>query len=93
MNRNAFIRYSKDEIAKDEIIPRVEPSLNRAIDLARGEGLVTIDGGKNLILSDAGLRSAEEIGASENCMTEERRFLSDIKSFATETNIEGLLTW
>jgi len=92
-NRASFVKYSKNEIAKDEIIPRVEPSLNRAIDLARGEGLMTIDGGKNLLLSSTGLLAAEEINRSTECLMEDKRFLAEIKAFANETNIDGLLSW
>jgi hypothetical protein len=93
VNRELFIKYSKGEIAKDEVIPRVEPSLNRAIDLARGEGLVSIDDGKNLALSASGLKAAEEINGSDDCLVEEKAFLSEIKTFANETNITGLLSW
>jgi hypothetical protein len=93
INRGRFIRYSKGKIAKDEIIPRVEPSLNRAIDLARGEGLVTVDGGKSLTLSSIGLNLADEINRSEDCLIAEKQFLSEVKSFANETNIDDLLSW
>ena len=93
INRHTLLRYSKGDVSKDQIIPRVEPSLNRAIDLARGEGLVHIDKGKNLTLAEEGLKAAEELDKQNDFMEEEKTFLSEIKSFATEGNIDGLLTW
>jgi hypothetical protein len=93
INRRLLVRYTKGEISKDEIIPRVEPSLNRAIDLARGEGLVSVEAGKNLALSSSGLAAAEEISKDKDCMTEEKRFLLEVKSFANEGNIDSLLSW
>jgi hypothetical protein len=93
VNRLTLIRYSKGDVSKEKIIPRVEPSLNRAINLALGEGLVLIDKGKNLTLAIEGVKSAEEFNGRKDFMVEEKNFLSEIKSFATEGNIDGLLSW
>src|SRR5687768_178179 len=53
--RKAYLRYAEGHAKKDEIIPRIEPSLNRALNFARGQGLLEIEKGKNIKLTAAGL--------------------------------------
>jgi len=91
--RRAFLRYVQGEARKDEIIPRVEPSLNRALNLARGEGLLEIERGKNIKLTAAGLRLAEQLDEISDCLDAEKTFLKAIQSFATEGRVEDLFTW
>ena len=91
--RNLVCQYSRGEIGGDHVIPRVEPSLNRAIDYARGEGLVLIAGGKNIVLTETGNAIARHIQDAEQCMENEKEFLREISSFVTEQNIEKLLNW
>jgi hypothetical protein len=93
INRGLIIRYAKGELSKDEVIPRVEPSLNRAIDLARGEGLVSVESGKNLTLTQIGVKAAEEIDKDVECLQTEKFFLKEVRAFANEGNIENLLIW
>ena len=91
--RRAFLRYVQGEAQKDEIIPRVEPSLNRALNLARGEGLVEIEKGKNIKLTPAGLNLAKRLDETSDCLEVEKTFLKAVESFATEGRIEDLFTW
>src|SRR5438876_12415673 len=44
-NQKLLLRFMSGAAGKDEIIPRVEPSLNRAINFARGESLVVVQNG------------------------------------------------
>jgi hypothetical protein len=73
--RRDFLRYVQGEARKDEIIPRLEPSLNRALNLARGEGLIEIENGKNIKLTAAGLRMAKQIDEMSECIDAEKAFL------------------
>ena len=91
--RNLVCQYARGGIGGDHIIPRVEPSLNRAIDYARGEGLVLIAGGKNVVLTESGTAIACQIDEAPQCMESEKDFLREVGSFATEQNIEKLLNW
>lgn len=91
--RRDFLRYVQGNARKDEIIPRVEPSLNRALNLARGEGLVEIEKGKNIKLTPAGLRLANQIDETSDCLEAEKAFLKAVESFATEGRVEDLFTW
>jgi hypothetical protein len=92
-NRRLLLRYMGGTAAQDEIIPRVEPSLNRAFDFALGEGLLTVENGKSLALSEKGLTAAEEIDGASDCLEIEKLFLRKVKSFVSERNIDALLTW
>jgi hypothetical protein len=91
--RRAYLRYVEGEGRKDEIVPRVEPSLNRALNLARGVGLVEVEKGKNIKLTPAGLNAAREIDGRSDCLAVEKAFLREVKSFTTEGNVEDLFTW
>jgi len=91
--RSDFLRYVEGEARKDEIIPRVEPSLNRALNLARGEGLVEVENGKNIKLTASGLELAKKLDAAPDCIKAEKAFLRQVGSFATEGKIENLFNW
>lgn len=91
--RGDFLRYVQGNARKDEIIPRVEPSLNRALNLARGEGLVQIEMGKNIKLTPTGLKLAKQLDETSDCLDGEKVFLKQVESFATEDRVEDLFTW
>lgn len=92
-SRGLLLRFMSGSAGKDEIVPRIEPSLNRAIDFARGEGLVIVENGKNLKLTDKGVSAAREIGSTGDCLAPEKAFLQQMKSFVSERRIEDLITW
>lgn len=91
--RRDFLRYVEGEARKDEIIPRVEPSLNRALNLARGEGLVEVENGKNIKLTPAGLKLAKMLEETQDCLEAEKAFLKQSGGFATEGKVENLFNW
>ena len=91
--RSDFLRYVEGAARKDEIIPRVEPSLNRALNLARGEGLVDVENGKNIKLTPAGLELAKKLDATPDCIVAEKAFLRQVGAFATEGKVENLFNW
>ncbi|MBL0175138.1 MAG: hypothetical protein IPP94_07730 [Ignavibacteria bacterium] len=91
--RRAFLNYVHGKVQKYEIIPRIEPSLNRALNLLRGEGLVEIEKGKNIILTPVGLTLSNQLVELSDCLELEKTFLQAIESFATEGRIGDLFTW
>lgn len=91
--RSDFLRYVEGEARKDEIIPRVEPSLNRALNLARGEGLVEIENGKNIKLTPSGLELAKQLDATSDTLEAEKAFLKQAGPFVTEGRVENLFNW
>ncbi len=75
------------------MIIRFEPGLNRAIDFVRGEGLVKMENGKRVKLTNRGSSIAQQIDRIEDCMAEERKFLEEVKPFVLEKHIKALLNW
>ena len=75
------------------MIIRFEPGLNRAIDFARGDGLLRIEKGKCVKLTDRGSSIAQQIDCDEDCMVDERKFLKEVKPFVLEKHIKALLNW
>ncbi len=91
--RRVFLRFVNGSAQKDEIVPRVEPSLIRAVNLAHGEGLVEIEKGRSIKLTASGLNAARLLAETNDCLVVEKEFLMAIKQFATEGNVENLFTW
>lgn len=91
--RQVFADYVAGRVGKDQVIPRVEPSLNRAVNYAKGEKLVENEKGKNLRLTPKGLEAAKEIDESKECLELEKVFLRQVKQFSSEGRIEDLFHW
>jgi hypothetical protein len=72
------------KLRPSDISVRVEPWLNRAVNLAYALKLVAIDKGKNVSLTDKGLQIANEITKSPDTLLEERAFLAEIAPKLTE---------
>lgn len=77
-NRNKLRELIRGSISPDEIIIRFEPSLSRALDFARGEGLLEFIAGKRVQLTLQGLNAAEELLRNQNILVEEKNFLREI---------------
>jgi hypothetical protein len=76
----------------DSLTVRFDPSVNRAIDLASGFGLVTPIGGDRLELTADGAALADRIiGGSLFPM--EIGFLTEIKRKVSEANVARVLHW
>lgn len=92
-NRMQFLTALNGSGRNFNFVPRVEPSLNRAIDLAAAENLVVVNHGRNLLLTKRGLAAAEELDTAKDAFVVEKAFLRAIKSAATEKKVEELLNW
>lgn len=90
---SALLSFLQGQARGDEIIPRVEPSLNRAVNLLRGEGLVEIENGRNIKLTDRGAQAAQQLDEADDCLIRERAFLKEVKPLATEVKIDSLFRW
>lgn len=76
----------------DAIVVRIEPALNRAVDLASGKGLLRRIGGDRVELTPAGVLAAEQVDQNENVFHEERQYLSSIGRRATENVVNQLFS-
>lgn len=75
----------------DEIVVRLEPALNRAINLALARGLVERIGGNRIKLNQLGLLLSEAIDRSDDLLVQERTFLNIIGKKITEVSIDKLV--
>lgn len=73
-----------------DLVIRVEPWVNRALSFAKGMGLVDLISGKSAHLSKQGLELAKKL-AEAPALEQEKRFLSALKSLATEAAIEKIM--
>ena len=70
---------------------RVEPALGRALDLARGEGLVEFKSGPSYQLTVRGLETSDVILKADDVLTAEREFLSAFGQAVTEQFVNSLV--
>jgi hypothetical protein len=91
-NRQQFLDYLAGQVAVTAILVRYEPSLNRAVDYAVGEGLVELDGAGRIRITAAGERLATEIVGQELALNEEIAFLRTLRYAMTEQMVTRLTT-
>ena len=77
----------RGNLRTSDISVRVEPWLNRAVNLAHGLGLVNVTRGKSAILTEKGREVAEAINANKDIFVEERTFLAEVARKLTEVQL------
>ncbi len=77
--------------SSSDLVVRVEPWLNRAIAFATASGLITLENGKSVRLTDAGMKTLDRIHSGDSVMIDERTFLDAISPSATEAAVERLM--
>lgn len=70
-----------------DVSVRVEPWLNRAVAYAYGLKLVSVDRGKSVALTQAGIQAANAIAQDKELLAEERNFLSEVAPRLTEAQL------
>jgi hypothetical protein len=83
-SREALLAAVRGTIPPDSLLVRIEPSLNRAVDFALGEGLLRRPSGDKVELTQAGVKLADEIDGTDDAFPVEKQFLSVIGKRATE---------
>ncbi|MCB9431942.1 MAG: hypothetical protein H6668_08150 [Ardenticatenaceae bacterium] len=66
------------DLPPDKIMVRIEPSLIRAIELTKGEGLIEYTRGKGIKLTQKGVEAANKVVSEPNLLSEEKLFLQEI---------------
>jgi hypothetical protein len=74
-----------------DFIVRVEPWLNRAIAFARASELVQLKSGKSVELTTAGRNLFRELSDRTDALQEEKAFLQQARSTATERSIDKIM--
>jgi hypothetical protein len=105
--RAAFLQFIEGERAPNQIIVRYDPSLNRAVDFAFGEGLATHHeesdalleqepprhGSYRVILTKKGRDLVRTIRSAKDSFQVEKDFLDSIRRKITQQQVEALFTW
>lgn len=92
-NQISLLKIIDGQLSPDTIIIRVEPSLNRALDLARGEGLIEYVSDKNVQLTSQGRVIASHIMEKTELFVNEKKFLTAIgKNNITEQFVSRLFS-
>jgi hypothetical protein len=90
-NREELEEVIAGNISPDTVIVRIEPSLNRAIDFAHGEGLLEFVSGDRVQLTPIGKSATNKLLNQDNLFREEKLFLRRIgKTGLTEKIVKEL---
>ena len=90
-NRDKLLTTIQGKLAPDIIFIRVDPALNRAIDLACGENLVKHIAGDRVQLTARGIKIANQLLEQDDLFLKEVDFLKEIgKTSLTESLVSRL---
>lgn len=90
-NRFALVRALQGRVQPHLLLVRVEPSLNRALDFAAGEELVTVPAGARVEITDRGRAVVNDALALEDCLIAERAFVREVGHRVTEQWVKDAL--
>jgi hypothetical protein len=74
-----------------DFVVRVEPWLNRALAFARGAGLIDLEKGKSAKLTQRGLQVCEALYQHPTVCAEEKQFLEEVGTKATEAAVGKIM--
>ena len=83
-NRELLTQAVTNAVPLDKVLVRIEPSLNRAVDYAVGEGLVERIAGDQLKLTNKGAALADTLQQAKALFQEEKAFMATIKKSVNE---------
>jgi hypothetical protein len=87
-SQDALTQAAEGILPPDTLLVRIEPSLNRAVDLAIGEKLLTRAAGDHLELTALGLQIADDIERRDDTYQPERQFMNRLGKRVTEKLIK-----
>ena len=85
-----LVQAIEGTVSPDAVLVRIEPSLNRAVDLARGHGLIRQVGGDRIELTPGGRQFAETILNDPVVFGREKHFCERIGLHATEAFVNRI---
>ena len=92
-NRETLVHALAGRVQPHVLLIRVEPSLNRVIEFAVGEGLVTVPDGTRVQLTARGLETVSQVHAVEGVLEAERAFVRAVGQRVTEGWVDANLTY
>lgn len=87
----AFLKTLSGEPFQDIVVPRIEPSLNRALDFAFAEGLIELQGKSSIKLTSKGLGTVDELNGTLDCMAAEKAFLKELQPYMSGKTLQGII--
>jgi hypothetical protein len=90
-NRERILAVAKGTRPSESLVVRFDPALTRALDLARGEGLVEINSTGRVQLTTSGEDVLKAIDSDEELLTAEKEMLRAVATWATEQEIKRIL--
>jgi hypothetical protein len=91
-NTELLVGFTRGDRSPDRPVVRIEPALDRAIDLAVGLELLEQKTSRVFRLTPAG-RAAAEVAESSGAFVVERKLLAKFKGKVTQREITRLLEW
>lgn len=88
--RDALLGILEGRLNPGTVVVRIEPSLNRAVDFAHGEGLLKKVGGDRVQLTSTGEAEAKRILDQDELFARERRYLEQVGKRLTEALVTDL---
>jgi hypothetical protein len=88
--RAAFVHVIAGNVRPDEAIVRFDPVVDRALQFAEGEKLITSTG-ELIIVTDRGNELVKRILKNNDCMLVEKDFLSSLGHKITQKQVEAFL--
>jgi hypothetical protein len=90
-SRAAFTHVLSGDIRPDEAIVRFDPVVERALQFAEGEKLVSVSG-ELVVLTNRGEELVKSIVRKKDCMVSEKEFLSSFGRKLTQTQVDSFLS-
>lgn len=88
--RDALLGILEGRLFPGTVVVRIEPSLNRAVDFAHGEGLLKKVGGDRIELTSPGEAEAKRMLEQDELFTSEREYLEQVGKKLTEKLVAEL---
>lgn len=89
--RTTFLHVISGNVRPDEAIVRFDPVVDRALQFAAGESLVTVSG-EMVFLTEKGEQFVKNITRQKDCLVEEKTFLAAIGRKLTQTQVDAFLS-
>jgi hypothetical protein len=89
--RETFLHVIAGNVRPDEAIVRFDPVVDRALQFAAGESLVTMSGDM-VLLTEKGEQFVKRLLKDKDCMIEEKSFLSAVGGKLTQLQVDAFLT-
>ena len=90
-SRRALLDRLDGKLHFTDLPLKFDPAFNRAVDLARGEGLVERDVSQSITIIPKGEKFVSEIIADSACMVHEKHFFSSVGKRITDAKMKQMI--